>query len=123
MDYGSLKAALSPTFDFGDWFKLDDDLTGFSSSKTGRPWLLLQPVSAGQPLARLLPRSQSGYEGIQHPAHPQEPPHGPCCINREGRLPALQVRSLHVRDLTNASYGCSEPDPMELRHLLRGRPR
>lgn len=123
MDYRSLTAALSPSFDFGDWFRLDDDLTGFSGNKRGRRWLLLQPVNGALPMARLMPRSVSGYDGIRHEAHPQEPPHGPCCVDRDGRLSAPKVRSLRVRDLTAQSYGCSEPDPTALRQLLRGRPR
>jgi hypothetical protein len=120
MDYRSLTAALSPAYDFGDWFRLDDGLTGFSGKPGPRPWVLLHAIAADALRAKLQPRSVTGYEGPIHSAHPQVAPHGPCGVNKDARLPRDRVRSLARRELTPDRYGCREPDLGALRAILSG---
>jgi hypothetical protein len=46
--------------------------------------------------------------GVQHDAHPQARPHGPCRINLDGRV-CTHVRCTVKTSELERSYSCSEP--------------
>lgn len=118
MNYRSLVGALTSGFDFGDWFHIPDEATGFSGKTGPRPWLLREPLMPTRARTRLLPRSSTGFEGIVHAAHPQIPPHGPCAITTDGRIARVYARTLATAEVTAERHSCREPDVDALRRAL-----
>ena len=118
VNYRALVSALAPNFDFGDWFLIPDEATGFSGKSGPRPWLLREPLDRTRPRVRLLPRSSSGYEGVTHEAHAQRPPHGPCGVNEDGRIARVYARTLSSHEVTDERHSCREPDLDALRRMM-----
>ena len=118
LDYATLTASLGPTYGFGDWFAIPDEATGFSWKPGPRPWVLLQAADPPRPRLRALPRSSSWPEGFRHRPHPQSAPHGPCCVNGDGRLSKATITTLPQREFATRSYSCAEPDVVTLRARL-----
>lgn len=118
MKYRALVTALAPEYDFGDWFLIPDQATGYTGKVGPRPWLLRERLDRAKPRTRLLPRSTTGYEGVVHGAHPQDRPHGPCRVNAPGRIVRTFGRTLATTAVTAERFGCREPDIVALKAVL-----
>lgn len=118
MNYRSLSASLSSGYGFGDWFQIPGMATGFSGKPGGRPWLLREALEPNRARHRMLPRSSTGFEGVRHAAHPQGPPHGPCHLTLEGRIPRSYPGTIATREISAEQFGCHEPDVAALAELL-----
>lgn len=114
----------------GQWYRLDDrdtadDLVRHHAYgwrphiKRGRPWLVARLLSGrtdiGYAYHRTVvayPRTASGEEGLEQPAHPKR--HG-CTIGRPGRIRRIDVDMDIVKLLGHCS--CTEDDAELLREL------
>ena len=52
---------------------------------------------------------------MDHPPHPQQPPHGPCCVKERGAITAFRTIRATLLDGT---YSCFEPDRGWLQQLF-----
>jgi hypothetical protein len=118
VNYRSLSSSLSSGYGFGDWFQIPGMATGFSAKPGGRPWLLRETLEPTRARHRMLPRSSTAFEGVRHAPHPQDPPHGPCHLTLEGRIPRSYPATIPTREITPDRFGCREPNVRALADLL-----